>query len=89
MLQLLHCFPFDTAGPVYIVFAAWHRVTVGDRTSPWIQNDIRKTDDIRGEVSNNDDGSPALNIFKFEDLTGGEARDDDYDDMIMTVTFNY
>lgn len=79
----------DPVNKIYFVFAAWHRVSANDPNSPWIQNDLQSVNNHKGEVHNNNDGSPGTNIFKFEDLTGGEARDDDYDDMIMTATFNY
>lgn len=74
---------------ISFVFAAWHRVNAGDPESPWIQNDVKNVNGHAGEVSNNVDGTPNTNVFGYEDLTGGEARDDDYDDMVMTVTFNY
>lgn len=80
----------DPDNKIYFVFAAWHRVNPGDEASPWIQNKIRVVNGNNGEVFSNLNFTPSMNSFSFEDLTGdGETSDEDYDDMLITVTFNY
>lgn len=75
---------------VYFAFAAWHRVNAGNNNSPWIQNTIKSVNGHNGELRINSANMPDTNTFSFEDLTGaGEASDDDFNDMLITVTFNY
>ncbi len=60
------------------LFTSWHRINA---SAPYLQNEIREEHRQRTVSPNT-----LRYQFDYEDLTGGEERDDDFDDIQMTFS---